>query len=604
MVASVDTVADKAYDYVVIGGGTAGLTAASRLVESFPDRSVLVLEAGEPNLDDPKILLGGQFGGTFGDPKYDWIFTTKPQENAYGKVMTWNRGKGLGGSSAMNFYVWTKPPKQAVDAIEELGNPGWNWKSYQELTMRTEDFSEATEDQLKQLAHTYKAEYRGKGGALKTTVPATEVSLTKGFLDTLQNMGVPLLDDPYGGNITGCWQAAVSLDRKAQWTRSYAATVHYLPNKDKPNFTVLTEAHVARILLDAKSGDNITATGVEFIHGGKTYSVKVNKEVVVSAGTIKSPHILELSGIGRRDVLEKAGIPVKVDLPGVGENVQDHTLCGISYELDPKGDHKTFDVLRNAKLAEEQAKLQKEGVHNLHRYGISAYSFLPIQVMNPNGAPEIVAGATKMIEEQIKSGKLPPGLAEQYKIQLRILQDAHIPDLEVIDVHCYMSHRSAPEDGKAYITILAVLQHPFSRGSIHTKSSDPLEQPEIEPALFENPYDLEMLKESVKYTKRMSETEPFKSLIVREVDPGKEHSTDEEIKEYLKHYAHTCWHAIGSNSMLPRDKNGVVDPNLKVYGTTNVRVADLSILPLHFASHTQSAAYYVGEKLADILKAA
>ncbi|KZT66296.1 GMC oxidoreductase [Daedalea quercina L-15889] len=605
MVSSVENVAGKAYDYVVIGGGTAGLTAASRLVEYFPDRSVLILEAGESNLDDPKILLGGQFGSTFGDPKYDWIFTTKPQKHHYDKVMTWNRGKGLGGSSGMNFYVWTKPPKESIDAFEELGNPGWNWKSYQELTMRAEDFTEATEDQLKELVHTYKAEYRGRGGPIKTTVPATAVSLTKGFLDSLQNMGVRLLDDPYGGDITGCWQAAVSLNREAQWTRSYAATAYYLPNKDKPNFTVLTEANVARILLDGEeSSGGVIATGVEFTHGGKTYSVKVNKEVVVSAGTIKSPQVLELSGIGRRDVLETAGIPVKVELPGVGENVQDHTLCAISYELDPKTGPKTFDVLRNPKLAEEQAKLQKAGADNLYRYGISAYSFLPIQTMNPNGAPEIIEGVSKLVEEQIKSGKLPPGLAEQYKIQLRTLKDAHVPDLEVIDVNCFMSHRSAPEDGKAYITILAVLQNPFSRGTIHIKSKDPLEQPDIDPALFENPYDLELLKESVKYTKRMAETEPFKSLVTKEVDPGKENSTDDEIREYLRNYAHTCWHAIASNSMLPRDKNGVVDPNLKVYGTKNVRVADLSVLPLHIASHTQSAAYYVGEKVADILKSA
>ncbi|EPS94467.1 hypothetical protein FOMPIDRAFT_152880 [Fomitopsis schrenkii] len=588
MVSSVENIYGKSYDYVVIGGGTAGLTAASRLVEYFPDRSVLVLEAGEANLDDPKMLLGGQFGSTFEDPKYDWIFKTKPQKEYRNKSMIWNRGKGLGGSSGMNFYVWTKPPKEDVDVFEELGNPDWNWKSYQELTMRTEEY----------------AEWRGKSGPLKLTVPATAVSLTNGFLGTLQNMGVPLLEDPYGGNVTGCWQAAVSLDRKAQWTRSYAASAHYLPNKDKPNFTVLTEALAARILFDDKpSSDGVVANGVEFIHGGKTYSVKVNREVVVSAGTIKSPHVLELSGIGRRDVLEKAGIPVKVELPGVGENVQDHCLVGISYELNTKEAHKTFDILRDVKLAEEQAKLQKQGVDNIHRYGISAYCFLPLQKMNPNGAPELIQDLTKLVEDQIESGKLPPGLAEQYKIQLRALQDPNVPDLELVDVNCFMSHRSKPEDGKAYITILAIQQHPFSRGSIHTKSNNPVEHPEIDVALFENPYDLELMKECVKYTKRMIESEPWKSLVVREVDPGRENSTDEEIKEYLHDYSHTCWHAIGSNSMLPRDKNGVVDPNLKVYGTTNVRVADLSILPLHFASHTQSAAYYVGEKVADILKA-
>ncbi|KAH9934323.1 GMC oxidoreductase [Fomitopsis serialis] len=606
MIAQILNVANKSFDYVIIGGGTAGLTVASRLLEHSNKRSVLVLEAGEPNLDDPKVLLGGTFGSTFGDPKYDWGFSTTPQIYSNNRTMGWNRGKGLGGSSCMNFYVWCKPSATDINAIDELGNPGWNWKSFQECTTRIEHFTEASTDQLAELAHTHINAYRGKSGPIKTTVPGTAAPLNKAFLDTLQNMGVPLLKDPYGGNVTGCWQASASLDRDAQWTRSYAATAHYLPNKDSPNLVVLTEATVARILFENKAGSdgNLVANGVEFIYGGQEYRVGVNREVVCSAGTIKSPQVLELSGIGRREVLEKIGVPVKVELSGVGENLTDHTFCGISYELDPSTPHKTFDIFRDVNLAKEQARLQALGEDNMHRYGISAFSYLPIQTINPAASQDIVAGAEQLIAEQIKSGKLPPGLAEQYKIQLRVLKDPTEPDLELIGVNGYMSHRSMPGEGKAHITILAVLQHPFSRGTIHCKTDSPTDQPDIDAHIFENPYDLELFKENVKYVRRMAQTEPLKSLLVREVDPGPENQTDEQIKEYIKNYSYTCFHALGSCSMLPRDKNGVVDSTLKVYGTKNVRVADLSVIPMEISAHTQSAAYYVGEKMAEILLSA
>ncbi|KZT72989.1 GMC oxidoreductase [Daedalea quercina L-15889] len=604
MAAQLSDVADKAFDYVIVGGGTAGLTIAARLLE-HTDNSVLVLEAGEPNLDDPKILLGGGWGSTVGDSKYDWAFMTTPQVHCNNRQMLWSRGKGLGGSSAMNFYAWIKPPAADIDAWEELGNSGWNWKTYMKYTLRAEGFTAASEDQLKEYAHTHNIEYRGQSGPIKTTVPVTPLQINKFFLEAAQKQGLPLLEDAYGGNTAGCWEGSANLDRKSKWTRSYAATAYYLPHKDNPKFKVLTEAIGAKVLFgDAKDGDDLIATGVEFIHDGRTYKAHAKKEVILAAGALKSPQLLELSGVGRRDVLDKVGVPLKLELPGVGENLQDHTFVGISYELDPNVSHKTADLFRNPEFAKEQVRLQDLDQENLHRLGITAFGYVPLQLASPNGSLDIVDKMTAYVEEKKKSGALPPGLAEQWDIQLRVLKDPTLPDVEVIAFPAWLTFVSQPEPGKCYLTTLCVTQHQFSRGSVHSKNNDPLEQPDIDPNTFSVPYDLDVFVENVKFARRLAETEPFKSGIVREVDPGATAKTDEEIKEYLRKCCNTCYHACGSLSMLPRKKNGVVDPKLKVYGTKNLRVADMSIVPLEVAAHTQATAYYVGEYMADILTGA
>ncbi|KAH9928320.1 GMC oxidoreductase [Fomitopsis serialis] len=592
MVAQLADVADKTFDYVIVGGGTAGLTIASRLLENT-ESSVLVLEAGQPNLDDPKILLGAQWGGTFGDPKYDWIFETTPQKHCNDRTIVWSRGKGLGGSSAMNFLhrCW-----------EELGNPGWNWDNYLKYTLRTEQFTAASEDQLKLYAHTHKAEFRGQNGPIKTTVPMIPSQLNKMFLEAAQAQGLPLLEDAYGGYTTGCWEGAANMDRAEKWTRSYAATAHYIPHKDHPRLTVLTEAVGAKILFsDEKDGEDIVAMGVEFVHGGEKHKAHAKKEVIISTGTLKSPQLLELSGIGRREVLEKIGVPLKIELPGVGENMQDHSYIGMSYELGPNVAHKTTDLFRDPEFAKEQVRLHNLNEENLHRLGVNACIYTPIQTTSPNDASSIIERTEAFIEEKKRSGTLPPGLAEQWDIQLRILKDGSLPDIEAIIFPGWLTFISTPEAGKSYATNLCVTQHPFSRGSVHAKSNDPLEQPDLDPNTFSVPIDLDIFTELLKFARRLGETEPFKSGTVREVDPGAAAQTDEELKEYIRNYSNTCFHACGTCSMLPREKNGVVDPKLKVYGTKNLRVADLSIAPLEIAAHTQAVVYGIGEYMADIL---
>ncbi|TCD63782.1 hypothetical protein EIP91_004965 [Steccherinum ochraceum] len=602
MASNLSEVAEKTFDYVVIGAGTAGLVIAARLAED-PAVSVAVLEAGGANLIDPKIIWGGQFGATFQDPKYDWGFTTVPQAHSNNRQWMWNRGKGLGGSSAMNFYAWIKPPAADVNAFEELGNPGWNWESYKKYTTRSEHFTPPTEEQLKDFPFTFDPALHGHSGPLSVAIPRTSFATDKLFLGALEANGAKLIRDPYGGDITGRFIGSSHVDPANAFTRSYTATAFFGPNQIKPNFKVLLNATAGPLMFkEEKDQGEVVATGVQFFYQGRPYVVRARKEVVISAGTINSPKILELSGIGQPALLQKIGVTVKVDLPGVGENVQDHVLGGVPMELKPSVPVQTFDGFRNPVFAKHQDHLQVIGRENRHQFGISSFGYVPLTLADPEVAKSFHKRVAKWVEEAKKSGKLPPGLSEQYDIQLRHLLDDSIPDIEIVGFPGFFQFLNPPEPKANHLTLLSILQHPWSRGSIHAKSQDPMEDPAIDPHAFEVPFDLELMVEHIKFSRKLARTEPLKAGIEREVDPGPNVKTDEQIAEYLRTVCGTCFHAIGSVSMLPREKNGCVDSQLKVYGTKNVRVADLSIVPLHFAAHSVATAFGIGEKMADILK--
>ncbi|KAF7331343.1 GMC oxidoreductase [Mycena kentingensis (nom. inval.)] len=593
-----EAVVDKTFDYVICGGGTAGLTLAARLTED-PSVTVAVLEAGEHNLGEPLIDMPGQFGGTFGNEKFDWAFPVVPQKHSQNKTYMWQRGKGLGGSSHMNFYAWSKPPAKDVDAIEQLGNPGWNWAEYSKYTRISETFHPAAQEQLDAYPHTHDLASRGKDGPIQVTVPFSVSTIDKLFQATCAAKGLKQIKDPYGGDINGTWMASANLDPKT-WKRSYAATGYYLPNKGRKNLTVLTEAMVARVLFaDAAKGADLVAAGVEFIHGGKTHKVHAKKEVILSTGTIKSPQLLELSGIGRKEILEKIGVECKIDLRGVGQNVQDHTYFGISFELKSSDGHVTFDKMREPEFAAEQLKLYAK-LQGMQRIGITSFAYFPYTSATPE-APALIARAAASVEALKQSGTLEPGQAEILDLQIAGMRDDAVPELEIIAFPGYFTTLSPPEPGKSYVSILSVLNHPLSHGTIHAASKDPLAKPEIDPAYFANDNDLENLVQHIKFIRSMADTEPFKSAIVRECDPGPAYKTDEELRDYVYKCHGTSWHTVGSTSMLPLDKQGVVNPELKVYGTKNLRVVDIGIVPIQLACHTHATAYVIGEKAADLI---
>ncbi|KAF9040114.1 GMC oxidoreductase [Panaeolus papilionaceus] len=593
-------VQDKTYDYVIVGGGTSGLALATRLSEDSIV-SVLVLEAGPQNLKDAKIDMPGQFAQVLGNPQYDWGFMTTKQKHSNDKQYAWGRGFGLGGSSAINFYCWIKPPAADIDAFEKLGNPGWNWTEYQKYSRKVENFHPPSKEQTDLYPHTYDEKLRGTSGPIHVTIPANVHTIDTIVQKTLVNKGLKAIEDPYGGDITGTWIASANLDPES-WSRSYSATGYLLPNLKRHNLTVVTDAYVSRVLFEDAIGQDLEASGVEFTHGDKSYVVKARKEVIVSAGAINSPKVLELSGIGQPEVLSRIGVDVKLNLPGVGENVQEHTFVGVGYELDPNTHHESYDRMFDPVYAEEAKKLyiQRKG---MHRVGITSFAYFPLSAADAAAASNMVQQLDEEIKSQKASSSLKPGLAEQLEIQLEILKDDTLPDIEIVAFPGLFTGITAPEPGRSYVTMLCVLNHPISRGTIHAKSKDPKEHPEIDAHYFEHDADLENLVQQIKFVRSLSDVEPWKSGIVREVDPGPKCETDEDIRNYIKNHLSTTWHTVGSCSMLPRNKGGVVDPRLKVYGTKNLRVVDLSIIPLHIAAHTQVTAYTIAEKAADLIKA-
>ncbi|KAG2005782.1 pyranose dehydrogenase [Coprinopsis cinerea AmutBmut pab1-1] len=530
LIANPEEIANKTFDYVVVGAGTAGLTLATRLTED-ENVSVLVLEAGIHHHGDPNIDVPAQYGATFMQPKYDWAFKTVKQKHSNDNEHVWARGKGLGGSSNMNFFCWIKPPAEDVDAIEKLGNPGWNWADYEAYSKKSETFHPAVPEIAEKYPHTYNAKFRGTSGPIQVTVPLHAHTLDEIWQNTLANKGVRKIEDPYGGDITGTWIAANNVDPKT-WKRSYSATAYWEPNQHRPNLHVITEAYVTRIVwADEKDSEgNLVATGVQFVHGSTERTVLASKEVVLSAGTVKTPQILELSGVGKPEILSKFGIDTKLNLPGVGENVQEHHFMWVIYELDTtKGDHQTLDMFFEPGYVQESLKLHAEG-KGLHRTGITSFAFLPLSSRDPKAAAALIDELEADLKKKKESGEISPALAKQYDIQLEILRNDKVPDMEFIVFPGYFMCPASQGTGRRFMTVISSLNHPISRGYIHIKSNNPLDDPEIDANYFGHNFDLKVLLEHVKYIRSLEDTEPFKSHTIKEVVPGPECASDADIE--------------------------------------------------------------------------
>ncbi|THV01184.1 alcohol oxidase [Dendrothele bispora CBS 962.96] len=602
-ISSVTDVVEKSFDYIIVGGGTTGLTIATRLSEN-PGISVLVLEAGAANFDHPLITKSSQHGFHFGNPDLDWCFQTTPQKHGLDVTYNWNRGKTLGGSSSINFQLWVHPPKADVDNWERLGNPGWNWDMFERYSNKVYNV-----DKSKLQVEGWKIWDATKSygtGNVKVSLPNVIDSDVK-FRESLIKMGIPKAPAPYHGNPNGAYINIGTYD-PVDHSRVDATKAYLRPNLLRPNLVVLASALVHNIIFESAetSGDgDLVATGVQFscINNKTCQTAYAHKEVVICAGAIKSPQILELSGIGQANVVKQIGIPLRIELPGVGENVQEHQVVGVAYELKEDCPDMTFDILRDEKEYVNQGKLFMQG-KGVHTIGITNLTYAPLSAFSGlDRAKALYSTQKRKIEECINKGIYPPGLEEQYNLLLDLLDpEKGNPDVELVGFPGYISFPRPPIPGKKYYTLCAVLNHNFSRGTIHATSSNPYANPEMDPHYFENDIETQSLVETVKWLRRLAQTMPLKENLDHEHNPGPEVQTDEQLEEWVKKGSITVFHTIGSCSMLPRDKNGVVDSDLKVYGTKNVRVADLSVVPLHIACHTQSAAYVIAERAADIIR--
>ncbi|KAI0089283.1 GMC oxidoreductase [Irpex rosettiformis] len=615
MSAKIEDVANQFFDFVILGGGTAGLTLAARLSED-PARTVLVLEGGAAHIDVPDISRPASYGSHFANTNYSYEYKVSKQEFAGGRELVWQRGKGLGGSSGINFLCWLKPSREDIDAFGALGNPGWSWENYQRRMQNIEGFSAPSEDAKQNV--NLKFDTIGKDGPLKLQFPnkideaeqhiqqASLILFTTGgirwmltYEHRLSSTTASTLrhTQSMSGDPQGFFFAPVSHDQKSQ--RSYSTTAFYVPNKDRENLSVLVNASVRKVHTATSPESNLIATGVEFEYEGNVYDVNARKEVIISSGALGSPHILELSGIGSKDVLEKAGVPMKLDLPGVGENVQEHIMVGLSWELKDDVQFDTLDILRDPETYAKHLELHKT-VEGVFTTGVTSFGFVTLDQLTSRSLE--IYKSMEDIVAKLDPKTTPPGLLEQYKLLLeRYKPGSTNPGLEFISFPGLMSFPNPPEAGKRYITLLVAVNHPWSRGTIHATSNDPSKLPEIDPHYFEQGVDLTLLLELAKRAREVANTSPMKEMIVNELNPGPKVQTDEELSGWIKETFGTVWHTSSSCSMLPKDKGGVVDHTLKVHGTINLRVVDLSVVPLHVGTHTQSTVYGIADQAADII---
>ncbi|CAE6474994.1 unnamed protein product [Rhizoctonia solani] len=561
--------ASKDFDYVVIGGGTAGLTVAARLSEN-PKVTVGVIEPGEYLPEDPLINTPSVALQIPRTEKYDWLLKTVPQANANNRIVDLPRAKILGGCSAINVMVFDRGSKDEYDAWAKLGNPGWDWNGFLPSMKAAERFTAVDPFRINDTHADPHNIYpsQGKNGVVTASFNTWYSDIILPFEASMEKLGIPTNYDPDSGNAVGTFNAATTVNRTTG-RRSYSANTYYAYNAHRPNFVVLTGAQ---------------ATKINF------------KDTPDS--TLQSPQLLELSGIGDSKILKQNGIKTLIDLPGVGENYQDHMSIGTTYELKPGSSARNVDALRNNATFAAEAAAQYNATHDgILSHSDPIISFINMDAMASSGD---VSKMLEQLDHEISSEKITPLQKASYDIQKGWLRK-NLGMVEVILKSSYAGP-GVPKTNTTYMSILTAVQHPFARGSIHINSSNPLVAPQIDPKYFSKSIDMETLVRSVKFSQRLSETEPVASMVVTRQDPAPEVTSDADIAEYIKTNFGSVHHPIGTASLAPKELGGVVDVHLKVYGTTNVRVVDASIIPLHIGSHLQRTVYGVAEKAAKIIK--
>ncbi|TBU49098.1 alcohol oxidase [Dichomitus squalens] len=548
------------------------------------------------------------FGQAIGNPNFDWKFTSVPQSALNGNVVAQPRGKMLGGSSGLNFMAWDRASATEYDAWEKLGAEGWNWNSLLPYFRKTETISAPTPEQYfpdgPQVSNKTFYTFHGRDGPVQPSYNVLYTNITDPFVEAVNKLGIPTNSDPYEGNATGIFNLEMAVDRvKNVGKRSYAASTYYNISSDRPNLTVYltTQATKVNIVRGASSQD-LRAVSVDVValnSTGTNGTVYARKEVVLSAGAFQTPHLLELSGIGNKSILEDAGIKTLIDLPGVGENLQDHTLLTQDFEII--NTTFTYDILRNDQtyLAEQQAEYAENGT-GIFASAQFALVFPPLKTIVSD---VVLSNLQGQAEELIRASGLPALTKAQYEIQQGWLDTADVGHVEYIMFPGGGVTAASPTPGAAYLTVYMGNMHPFSRGTVHLNSTNPLTPPAIDPKYVDKYIDLQVVLEGTKFVRQIAQTQPLASLIVNAHEPSSNVTTDDEWLDYIKTFMGTVYHPVGTAAMVSRERGGVVDPKtLKVYGTTNLRVVDASVIPMLIAAHPQSTVYAIAERASDIIR--
>lgn len=616
--------ATTSYDYVIVGGGAAGLVLAARLTED-PNVQVLVLEAGEDLTADPRVNVPAMWVQLAGSSA-DWRFKTSPQQGLGGREMDFPQGRLLGGSSALNSMLFVVSSKPNLDMWARMGNQGWDWASVSASLQKVYSLHSPTST----------SEAEAATGAIHASVPEEDSKWPQIWRDTVSGLGFPADNSPFSENICGAVTYPESVD-PASKTRSYVVSAYLGPAGSRPNLTVRTSALVEKVLFSSSSEGNgePVATGVQYTStkDGQTVTgqqVAARKEVVISAGTINSPRILELSGVGDAARLEPLGIPVVVDNPFVGEGLQNHTVVPLSFETAPGEGLETIDGLSRQDPAALGAAMEAYG----RQAGPLTRSNSNVQAQMP--FPNITTEEGKRELERVLESTLGAGIASTSAAKVTPGYEAAVTSY-VRSVLESPTHSSAvymmipgwasynpdgswspiPAGDETYFSVPVLLNHPLSRGSVHITTAKPDEPGlEVNPNYLSHPLDLEVLARHVQYVESvfaataaplagcLKQTDGARRTPALPAGPRAFAGDDglARARAYVRDYAVGAFHWTGSCSMLPRADGGVVDSRLRVYGCRNLRVCDASVFPLVTAANTMATVYAVAEKCADLIK--
>lgn len=522
-------------DYLILGGGTAGCILANRLTASGAHRVVLVEAGGEPR--SPYIRIPAGFGNLLRGPRYNWAYESEPHPDTDGRRIPIPSGRGLGGSGLINGMVYVRGQAADYDGWEAGGAAGWGWADVEPWFRRIEDYAQGGDG-------------RGRGGPLHLTQVRERFPVADRFLRAAMEDGGRMTAD-YNLDQAGFGYYQVNQYRGRRWS-PYEAWL--APARDRPNLTVLTHTHATGLVFDGAR-----CTGATVRHGGAERTIRARREVILAAGAIRTPQLLELSGVGDPGVLEAIGVPVRHALPDVGEHYVDHYALRVNWRLHGVGSLNEHTRGWRLGLAAARYLARRDGILTL--------------------GPALCHGfvSTDPADDR--------------------------PDVQFLFMHAsYENAAKRVLDRLPGMTIGIIQQRPRSSGSIHAASRDPLAPPAIQPRFLSDPDDRRRVVAAIRIARRIAGRPSLATIVEREMNPGPLADTDEALLAWARATGQTLYHPCGTCRMGPGE-GSVVDLRLRVHGLEGLRVADASVFPAITSGNIHAPVIMVAERAAEMILA-